>query len=244
MNTINPSEQLTKYFEEVSLDTGRRINVQEKTDLGLSGMNAVFSKHPTDISISFNPTRFTSQKELDKALAHEVTHGLLLYGRKYHSPTPKTKISAIDNQRLGLLMTMIDDIVVNKIIYEKGFDPFSSAYLDMLVKETKAARKGTDIYREFSYDKLLKDNFMVFRYILAWGYFNYFELNAYTKRTIKKFLNTFKKSYPEQFKVASRIKTIINDNNIFTSDGHFIVITKCLSVWGMDDKVTLESVCE
>ena len=61
---------------------------------------------------------------------------------------------------------MIDDIVVNRIIQKEGFTPFGPRYLNMVEKETKAARKGSDKpYAEFSYDPLFKDRFMVFRYL-------------------------------------------------------------------------------
>lgn len=240
MHTFEPSKKLADYFEGISSTTGRKIKLQETTYLGLSGMKASFSKHPTDILITFDPSKYQSQQELEQSLAHEATHGLLLYGRNYHTLTTNTKLSELDIQKLGLLATMIDDVVVNKIIHEKGFEPYAHGYLDMLVKETKAARKGADIYRDFSYDSSVKEKFMVFRYILAWGFLKYFDLNIYAKRTIKKFLNTFEKAYPKQFEVASKIKGFIKDNNIFTSEGHFTVMQKCLHLWGMDDKVSIE----
>jgi len=131
---------------------------------------------------------------------------------------------------------MVEDIVVNKIIQQEGFDPFGLNYLTVVQQETKSARKGRDHYRQYK-DPLLRHRIMVFRYILAWGYLQYFDLETYTRRTLSKFLKAFDSSFPEQFKMANQAKQIILENDIFTPTGFQNVVERILALWELDHLV-------
>lgn len=240
MNNFHPSEKLKSYFEEISQKTDRTINIKPCNDLGLSGMTCAFEEHPTEILILYDPIKYNSQQDLEQSLAHEATHGLLFYGENYSKFKPETDLNETEAQIVIILGTMIDDIVVNKIIHEKGFELYAPAYLDMVKKETSSARKGKDIYKEYSYDISVKEKFMVFRYILAWSFIEYFDLNKNARRFIEKFLQSFEKAYPGQFILAEKVKRLLKSNDVFTPKGHFAVMNECLILWEMNKKIGME----
>ena len=61
---------------------------------------------------------------------------------------------------------------------------------------------------------------MITRYIIAWGFLEYFELSEDAFEILKKYTDVFKDTYPLQYDIASKIKVIITNNNIFSSHGH------------------------
>jgi len=108
--------------------------------------------------------------------------------------------------------------------------------------ETKAARKGKDYYTQFSGEPSFKDRFMVFRYIMAWGFLEYFDLGPYARKTIKKFVKAFEKSYPKQYEMADQIKEFILQYDIFTPEGHREIIKRILKAWNLEDLVDLDTI--
>ena len=170
-----------------------------------------------------------SQEEIDSTIAHEVTHEFLSLKKKYC----RLKCGPKEGKTVGLLAIMIEDIVVDKIIQEKNYLPYSTRYLDTVKRETKSARKGTDYYKEFDYDPMYKDRFIVSRYIQAWEFLKYFNSGEIDKKTLYKFLKIFQKSYPEQYEEAKKIKEIILENDIFTSEGYNNAIKRCLKLWNL-----------
>ena len=131
---------------------------------------------------------------------------------------------------------MIEDVVVNKIIQEKNYRPYSTKYLDDVKQDIEDIRKGKVCYYETHADPGHKDKFdkfMVFRYILAWGFLKYLNLGEIDKKTIHKFLKIFQKSCPKQYEEAKKIKGVILENNIFTPEGYCKIIKKCLDLWNL-----------
>lgn len=133
----------------------------------------------------------------------------------------------------------MDDIVVNKIISEKGFTPFGVEYLAVVQKEIDSMLAGVDFYRQFSDDLLFDDLLMITRYIIAWGFLEYFELQDEEYEILKKFVDVFKAIYPLQYKIANQIKQIIKDNDIFTSSGHCKAMLNILNLLKFDNLVEI-----
>ena len=79
---------------------------------------------------------------------------------------------------------------------------------------------------------IYKNVFMIARYIQAWGYLKYFNLDETAIKTLSEFLELFQKSYPEQYERAKKIKEIIIKNNIFEAEGYNKTIWECLEIWG------------
>lgn len=155
------------------------------------------------------------EEEIDSTIAHETTHEILSF-KKGHYRLTVTKFREI----IGRIETMIEDIVVNKIIYKKNYRPYSVQYLnDVKKKEIEVLLEGKDPYKEFDQFPIYKNVFMIARYIQAWGYLKYFSLDETASETLSEYLELFQKSYPEEYKRAKKIKEIIIKNNIFEAEG-------------------------
>lgn len=241
--SVELSQKLSKYMNKIENETGRKIVIEGTDDVGLASMSAVFKEDPRGILVQIALDRHDRQitdQEVEQSLAHEITHGLLLYKQGYCGHFFKRPANNDEKKIVSILITMIDDIVVNKIIHENGFYPFSPIYLPMVKRETTAALRGRDIYNQISNDSLLKNRFIVFRYIMAWGFLKYFDLELNERKIIYRFLKSIQKSYPEQYKMAKQIEDIILQNDIFTPAGHHNTIEKILSLWSLEDLVELE----
>ncbi len=242
MTQFQYSAELSKYLNKVEIETGRRVEFRFAADLGLAGMTAAFKPDPSCILILLKEGTDWGNPQHEHTIAHEATHGYLIYKLGYSYPRTKRKPAKNETKHVSLLFTMIDDIVVNRIIQKEGFPPLSPRYLSMLERETKAARKGSDRpYDEFSYDPLFKDRFMVFRYILAWGFVNYCDLKPYARKIINKYLKAFEKSFAKQFTMADQIKKVILQHDIFSPHGHRKTIEAVARLWHLDDLVGLQS---
>lgn len=233
---INISEKLTKYIDQVEQQTGRKILMETREDLGLSGMSAAFSNHPTHIKILFTKSSLNDSSRFEHSCAHEITHGLLIYGRKYFSPQTAKNITKEEKNLIGLICTAIGDIVVNKLIQHEGFEPISSVYIGMVKKETEAYKNGEDIYKEFIEIKL-KSKFKIFRYIMAWGFLQYFDLLGEQRNQLNEFIQIFEITYPPEYEESRKICDCILRNNIFTSEGYEITFRYVLELWGLNDKI-------
>jgi len=230
MTTLKLSEKLATYLNNIQKETGREVKFKNADGVGMPGMVAVFREHPYCIDVLIAADSQLTEAELEHSIAHEATHGLLVYGRGYYTPFLKNALSTTEKRSLDLLFTMIDDIVVNRIIDEAGFSPYSGIYLATVVEETEAVRKGEDYFNQFSDVPLLfKGRFMVFRYIIiAWGFLKYFNLEPQARRILKTFVNVFKK--------------LVVNNSIFTPEGHRKTVEGVLKLWGLQDLVELKRV--
>ena len=241
MLKLKPSQKLADYLNKVRRETGREIRFEYISHFPIPSMKTAYRYDPSliEVVIASNAKMTTSQ--LEQSIAHEVTHGFLQHKLRYCHAVFKRPPSDTEEKSTSLIFTMIDDIVVNRIISEEGFDPFGPVYLPTVEKETKAIRKGKDCYNRHSHDPLFKDRYMVFRYIMAWGFLEYFDLEPFARRKIKKFAKTFENSFPRQYEMASQIRELILQNDIFTSEGHRRTIEGVLKFWNLEDLVELKT---
>src|SRR5688572_14395087 len=112
--TNNYSKKLIDFMAKVEEETGRKISIQTTNQLGLSGMAAYFTEDPIFILVYISPS-LLQENELEQTIAHEITHGLLTYSKKYCKPKPKHQLTQLESDSINILLTMIEDIVVNKI---------------------------------------------------------------------------------------------------------------------------------
>lgn len=238
MIMFEPSETLGAYIDKVQAETSRPVSIRVVPPGRFApGITAQTGKDPDCILVEISPGLQGDQ--LEQSIAHEITHGLLTYGSKnYCSLNPKQRLNQVGAESLSALQTMIEDIVVNKLIQEEGFSPYAFDYLNEVKRETTSARKGRDYYSQFK-DTQIKHRFMVFRYIMAWGYLEYFDLDPHARRTLVKFLKAFESSYPDQHKMAVQIRQAIAKNDIFTAEGYEAALRECLSLWKLDHLVQI-----
>ena len=245
------SEKLEGYIKKIEEETKRSALIKSVQDVGLYGISAVFKLDPKYILVEIIEDKYLDfkgeikQEEIEYMIAHEVTHGLLAYKEKYCQFRLRLRPSRTNNMYYKLvedsailLFTMIEDIVVSKIIYENNFQQYPQTYISQIEYEIECVRIEEDAYKPYTPLKF-KYRYMVFRYILAWGLLKYINLDKIGKKTIYEYLKIFKKSHPKQYAEAKKIKEIILENNIFTPEGYNNTIKKCLDLWNLTNLVEI-----
>ena len=226
-------EKIKAYISKVEKETGLPVIIEEVKDVGLSGMKERTRYYPDKIHIEITPKTFET---LEHSIPHELTHGLLWHKRGYSPLKLRLSIPLREQTALGILNTMLEDIVVNRIIHEEGFEAFSAIYLEMVQKETKFIIRGRDIYADFQ-DPTIKEKFMIFRYIIAWGFMEYFDLGIHTRRVLAKFMRTFQRFCPHQYELAKEVEKVIRENDIFTAQGYLNALKGILRIWNLESFV-------
>jgi len=229
------SEKLNAYIEKIEKETGRPVSIQIVQDVGLSGMKAEFELDPEYILVKI--VQNIETKIFEQSIAHEITHGFLTYKKKYCQLDYVQEPNAIEKMSISIIVSMIEDIIVNKIIQEENFQPYPCDYIDKIQIDTEQMRKIKGRVPQLHPNPVLNEIIMILRYIGAWGFLKYFNLDSFSRRAIYKFIKCFKKSYPKQYEVAGQIEEIILENNIFTSEGYYKAIKRCLELWNLVDLV-------
>ncbi len=244
MSAPNFSSRLTDFMNKIEKETRRDIKIIESPDLGLAGISAAYRYHQDYIVIVITVGIRRTEVDLERSIAHEAAHGYLMHKLKFCRPVFNKKADDNYQRDVQLLFTMVDDIVVNKIIEENGFHPFGSEYLPMVEMETKVATggeiEGEDFYKKFSDDPRLEAILMVSRYLLAWGFLDYFQLEPGEREVITSFTKTFETYYPHYYSRAHEMRDIILKNDIFSAEGQCKAVQEILDLWKLGDLVELE----
>jgi hypothetical protein len=241
---FNFSHRLETYLNKVEKETGRPIKILESQNLGVRGISIGFRYHPQYILIIINPSIKRSKNDFERSIAHEATHGYILHKLGYCRPifTPETPDKF--RQMIHLLFTMVEDLVVNRIIQDKGFLPFGTEYIPMLQKEVEVAEKGEQsgetFYHLFTLDQQTEDILMISRYIIAWGFLNYHSFEKDVQNRIQEFLQKFQHNYPHHYPRAAMVQKIIQKHDIFTVKGHCQAMKEIIELWGLENYVTFQ----
>jgi len=237
------SRKLTDYLKKIELKTGREIKFFESPDLGIKGITAAYNYHPHYIQITLNMENPRSIEDRERSVAHEATHGYIIHKLKFCRPIFLENVDDNYKRDVHLIFTMIEDIIVNKIIQDNGFYPFGHEYLPMVTEEIKIAHKGEEegekFYHRFTDNPHLEALLMISRYIIAWGFLRYYHLDTQEEKLIQEFTQTFQKFYIDYYKFCVKIKEIIEEHNIFTANGECSAIQLILQLFKLDERVEL-----
>lgn len=231
--------KLLKYIEYVERKTKRKVKLEYVDGFNLPGTSFAFRLDSHYVCVGVLSGTNLQDLRAERSIAHEITHGLLVYGLGYYTLTAKESASDEEIQYLSLL-SFIDDIVVNKTIQEHGFPALGSTYYEMLNREIQAARHRVDIYDDRSFSTLFKRRYMACRHVLAWGAIEYYDLDPSYRNLITEFLRVFQKAFSREYMVAKDIEELILKNNIFSAIGHKKTIETVLQDWNLDSCCTLE----
>jgi hypothetical protein len=240
------SECLEGYIKKIEKETNRFAQIKNVKSVGISGIFAGFMLDPTCIVVEVVEEDFLNLKEernqqeaIDCVIAHEVTHGLLAYGRNYCQHNLVLDNTELKGRSADILFTMIEDIVVNKTVDENNlFQPIIKVYIDRVIeREIIPLREGKDCYEVNNHFLIYRNRFMVWRYIQAWSALRYFDFDNDDKKVINEYLERFQNKYPQQYEQAIKTKEIISENDIFTVEGFYKTIKKCLDldIWNIQD---------
>ncbi|MFX0141059.1 MAG: hypothetical protein ACFFDN_45900 [Candidatus Hodarchaeota archaeon] len=244
IDTSDISPKLAYYLKKIMIKSDRPIKISKVYDHSISGMKASFcfnDKDHSKINIEINPTISFKSSEGEHSLAHEATHGFLIYARGYYAPVKFQLLRKVDGDSIGLIGGMIDDIVVNCILQNEGFPVISEFYFPMVNDEIHTTDIGRDVYQEFSYDLTFKFRFIMYRIVYSWGIQNFIKITDEQRKILEKFRNIYEKKYPKHIEMADKICQLIQENDIFTPEGHKNVFQGVLNLWKLDHLVGLKS---
>lgn len=233
-------DKLALFLRRIEDETLRPIKIVESENLGLKGMLAAFRYDKDQIIIIIKKGVSRSDPDLTRSIAHEATHGYLIFKLGYCRPVFNENVSENLVKKVHLIFTMIDDIVVNKIIQNNGFLPFGSEYLVSMEFETKSALGGKNVYENFSNDPIFNEILMISRYIIAWAFLEYYDIEKEEIGAINSFLSAFETNFHSEIDKISKIKNIIQNNNIFDSSGHCKAIKEILELLGIQNGLKLQ----
>ncbi len=243
MSNLNFSPKLNKFLNKIENETGRQIKFMESSDLGIKGITAAFQYHPQYILIVLDKDYPRDPEDIERSIAHEAAHGYLIYKLGFCRTKFNADVSDEYKRDVQLVLTMVEDIIVNKLILENGFPPYGHEYLPMVREEIKIARRGEEageeFYHKFAATPHLEALLVISRYIIAWGFLKFYELEDEDKKLIREFTNTFKKFYPDYYRFAGRIEKIIDVNDIFNGEMECEVVWEILKLFKMDQGVKL-----
>jgi hypothetical protein len=236
-----PSKKVQSFFDFVQSETGRPILLQQVPSVGLKGMNFAFQHDPTRIIIKVVLPFRGSIDQFEQSLAHEAGHGLLTYSKGYIHIEPRSDIEKTISFSLSLIGTMIDDVPVNRVIQDYGFNPCGKIYISMVKKEAKAARqRNMSIYDNTGPDEITQKRFMTYRYVAAWSYLQYFKMISFHRDAMKKFRKNFRRAYPDLAEEGLKICNFFREHDVFSTVGHEHLVKEVLSLWDLNNYLSLK----
>jgi hypothetical protein len=240
---FNFSNELKSYLEKIQKETGHEIKFLESSNLGIKGITAAYQYHPDYILIILNPNYPREEGDVERSIAHEATHGYLIYGLGFCRTKFPENIPDDYKRDVQLVLTMVEDIVVNRIITENGFPPYGHEYLPMVEEETRVAslgeEAGEEFYQRFADTPHREALLMISRYVIAWGFLKYYALKKDDTELIREFTNYFEEYYTDYHEFAAKIVGILEKKDIFRAPGECEALHEILILLKMDGFVKL-----
>ena len=241
MDEITLSARTTEFLEWIKTETGKPISIETRDDIG-AGMCAACTTSPDEIKISLSPQLSLDKDSIENSVCHEAVHGLLEHKQGYSFPHVIEPLTVEEKNLCSLVMTMVNDIIVNKILTDKGFSPFSAKYIPQVKREIKALNNNEDCYKEhLKIGITFYNKFKIFRYILAWGFLKYYKLNTEEGKIISRYIKYFERYLREYVDEVKEITKLIEGNDIFTAKGNLFVVAELFRRWGLSKKICLNN---
>ncbi|HTX61559.1 MAG TPA: hypothetical protein VMC48_04565 [Methanobacterium sp.] len=243
MLEFNFSDKLNGYLDKIQRETGREIKFLESSNLGIGGITAAYRYHPQYILIILNNKYARSPEDVERSIAHEATHGYLIHKLGFCRTEFSENVDDAYKRDVQLVLTMVEDIVVNRIISENSFPPFGHEYLPMVKEEIRIAqlgeKTGEEFYHKFAENPHLEALLMISRYIIAWGFLKFYLLNEEDEKLIRKFTAIFREYYPDYYTFTVKIVEILEKKDFFHGTGECEAAKDILKYLKMDYGVKL-----
>lgn len=227
----NLSSEIKSYLDMVENKTKFNIAITATSFLQ-NGMPAVFSYNleNKDMNITLVLERIKNNEDLNYYIIHEATHGLLFFGQDFANLKGFVAVTEKEKCLRDLLMTMVDDIVVNSICDKYGVGPFPSVYLEVVEREIKQINEN-------NYNHPSK--YKVSRYISAWSFIEYFNLDQNNISILQEYLNVFQAKFNDEYHECREIIKIIQKNDIFSPNGNSAICEGVAKLWGLNEKMKM-----
>jgi hypothetical protein len=242
LKNLEFNQKLKIFLELMEAETGRPVKIQLMPPDELYKMQSAFLHHPKYILILLSDDSEPKDPVVEQSIAHEAAHGLLVYKLKYCIGFFKGTPDDAQKKLVTLLFTMVSDIVVNWFIRQAGILPYSPRYPRIITEEIEAMREGVNLYAQNEKDASYRDKLLAFRYVLAWGYLKFIDIDEEVYELLTEYTKLFQKLNPEQYRSVQNIQKIILKYDIFKSEGYKQAIQSLLRLWELEELVELKTV--
>ena len=223
---------LSDYMRKVEEETGRRVCVTHSKVAMLS--RQTWQPNKTYILVILDPAANITDSDFVEGVAHEITHGKLIYGRSYPAYITLDEASESERKTISLLISLLADVVVNKTIQDEGFEPFPPQYIETTKEETLAALAGRDVYLSRYPDAYFRRRFIGTRYLLAWAYLRYYDLLDDDKDVLTAYLRAAEARFPDEIALANSVQVAMEQHNLFSPDGFRQAVNAAFKAWHLD----------
>lgn len=243
-----PSRILAKYISEVEEVTGLPASISPFADATAEDeFKAVLNLGPSInlIDIEYRPPLPLGHKTIEKLIAHEMTHALLIYGKKYPLVAAEKKVPTRLVQLAANVQNFIDDVIVDKMISERGFPTTTPELLHsyfsncLLLELAESLGQVFDPYQD---DPVGTEIRFVGDYIYAWALPRYVALEPQAQDIYGRFRRLFRGLMKVEFAKCERVCELILQNDIFSEPGRTNVVLGALDLWEWDDQIYLAPV--
>jgi len=186
------------------------------------------------ILVILDPTANITDSDFVEGVAHEITHGRLIYGRSYPHYITLDEANESERETIGPLISVLADVVVNKTIQDEGFAPFPPQYIELTKIETKKALAGDDVYLPLYPNAYFRRRFIGMRYLMAWAYLHYFHLPDDDKDVLTAFLRAAEARFPDEIAFANSVQVAMEQHNLFSPDGFRQAVNAACKAWHLD----------
>jgi len=204
------------------------------------GILSAFKRDPDSLVIELAEEALRPGERLEHALCHEATHGLLTYGSGLYYAKAREGAPQGTAGQASLLMTMLDDLVVNQRLAEAKLRAYLPSYIANVKRATEAIQRGTE-KAPASLGSAYHAKFRVFRYVTAWGCVHLWGAPVADRRILARFLRQLSQSYPSESEEARRIIGHLEANDLQTRGGHLAALRALCDLWDLSAEVELVS---
>lgn len=238
----NFSQKLEEYLRKVRTATRRDIILNPVESLGMTGMYFGYRIGTENINIDCVLPYPGSEEQFEQSIAHEATHGLIVFARGFLELNPILPLSQVERNTCSIIATMVDDVPVNKILEEEGFRPLAENYFHMVDRETKAVRRHQHaIDQKAGPVDVIQRRYMIYRYVSAWTNNHYYFIKLFEKEKLNRFRKAFQRSYPQEAAEGNKIQELFRLHDVLSPEGHRVIVQELLTMWNLKEKVELKS---
>ncbi len=232
-------QELGEYLASIETEIGGSLEYTIVADLALRGNDFGYEVGQDNQTVLVTQRAFLpTTAHFEAGFAHEATHWLLGF-RGYAQPKPKKKLSDLENEYISICQTMVQDLVVNRLIEDNGFKVCGDRLVALMVLETEAHLKGGITYGkgDFAKDGKLQTMQRVMKRLLYEASLDYPGTSLSDRTAILAFLKAHGETCPLDVTHSETIQAFIKSEDIFTTEGYKKVVNEVASFWGISSLV-------
>lgn len=247
MDLYGASPKLLEYIEEVKEATHTPISILPYADATpADNFQAQFLFGPSfpNIEIRYRPLRVLLDNFVETLIAHELTHALTIYSSGFLMPNGPTTASAYDVQTAANIIDLIDDVIVDVLIYRRNFNVTAKEFQERIRNNLNILLRVKSLSEINTYqpDPVRAEIKLVSDYIHSWALPKYIHMDSSVEAVYNAYTQQFPQALKVPFKKAKAIKKSFLANDIFSVEGRNRVVIDALLLWLANKKIDLSRI--